>query len=220
MRTHDRSLSVRALLVAFAAAALVGAAPLAAQTETSPETTPETDTTGTETTETTTTEPAPTEPPAPPAADTRAQERRVLREIRRFRQATWRWQRLMQVRLTPASRRAERSSSLGFQRWVLRYWRAEASRARWKAHHPRRLNAWLCIHRHEGPWRANTGNGYYGGLQMDVTFQRMYGRDLLARKGLAHRWSSIEQIWVAERAYRSGRGFYPWPNTARYCGLI
>jgi hypothetical protein len=25
---------------------------------------------------------------------------------------------------------------------------------------------------------------------------------------------------VAERAYRSGRGFYPWPNTARACGLI
>jgi hypothetical protein len=25
---------------------------------------------------------------------------------------------------------------------------------------------------------------------------------------------------VAERAYRSGRGFYPWPNSARACGLI
>lgn len=25
---------------------------------------------------------------------------------------------------------------------------------------------------------------------------------------------------VAERARRSGRGFYPWPNTARECGLI
>ena len=26
--------------------------------------------------------------------------------------------------------------------------------------------------------------------------------------------------WAAERAHHSGRGFYPWPNTARYCGLI
>ena len=30
-------------------------------------------------------------------------------------------------------------------------------------------NRWLvqarCIHRHEGPWTANTGNGYYGGMQ-------------------------------------------------------
>jgi resuscitation-promoting factor RpfA len=29
--------------------------------------------------------------------------------------------------------------------------------------------AWLaqaqCIHRHEGPWTANTGNGYFGGMQ-------------------------------------------------------
>jgi hypothetical protein len=27
-------------------------------------------------------------------------------------------------------------------------------------------------------------------------------------------------MWIAEKAYRAGRGFYPWPNTARYCGLI
>jgi hypothetical protein len=26
-------------------------------------------------------------------------------------------------------------------------------------------------------------------------------------------------MWVAERAYRT-RGYWPWPNTARYCGLI
>ncbi len=67
---------------------------------------------------------------------------------------------------------------------------------------------------------TRTGNGYYGGLQMDIEFQRMYGADLLRRKGTADRWTPIEQIWVAERAYRSGRGFYPWPNTARSCGLI
>ena len=23
-----------------------------------------------------------------------------------------------------------------------------------------------CIHRHEGPWNANTGNGYFGGMQI------------------------------------------------------
>ena len=26
-------------------------------------------------------------------------------------------------------------------------------------------------------------------------------------------------MWVAERAYRT-RGFWPWPNTARFCGLL
>ena len=25
---------------------------------------------------------------------------------------------------------------------------------------------------------------------------------------------------LAEHAYESGRGYYPWPHTARYCGLI
>ncbi len=44
--------------------------------------------------------------------------------------------------------------------------------------------------------------------------------ELLRRKGTADRWTPVEQMWVAERAHRSGRGFYPWPNTARYCGLI
>lgn len=83
-----------------------------------------------------------------------------------------------------------------------------------------RLSKWLCIHYGEGPWNANTGNGYYGGLQMDLRFQRSYGRDALRRYGLAHRWPWWTQILVADRAYRSGRGFYPWPTTARRCGLI
>ena len=69
-------------------------------------------------------------------------------------------------------------------------------------------------------WDTDTGNGYYGGLQMDIHFQRAYGPELLRRKGTANNWTAVEQMWVAERAHRSGRGFYPWPNTARYCGLI
>ena len=52
------------------------------------------------------------------------------------------------------------------------------------------------------------------------SIQRRYGRDLLRRKGTADHWLPLEQIWVAEKARRSGRGFYPWPNTARACGLI
>jgi hypothetical protein len=76
-----------------------------------------------------------------------------------------------------------------------------------------------CIHRHEGPWTANTGNGYFGGLQMDWPFQRTYGRQLLDAKGTADHWTPAEQIAVAIVAYESGRGFGPWPNTARACGL-
>ena len=143
----------------------------------------------------------------------------VLEEIQALRKETWRWQRLMRVPLTPVSYRAEASSSASFRAWVLDYWRSEARTARRAALNPPRLRSWLCIHRHEGPW--NDPNApYYGGLQMDLDFQRTYGPELLRRKGTADKWTPLEQMWVAERAHRSGRGFYPWPNTARYCGLI
>ena len=90
-----------------------------------------------------------------------------------------------------------------------------------QAHHIKYLNAWICIHRGEGAWNSNTGNGYYGGLQMDRDFMRAYGRDMIRKYGdYAHRWSPHDQMIVAERAHRSGRGFYPWPTTARRCGLI
>ena len=81
-------------------------------------------------------------------------------------------------------------------------------------------DAFLCIHHYEGAWNANTGNGYYGGLQMDVGFQSRYGADYLRRWGTADNWPSWAQLQAAVRAYRSGRGFYPWPSTARACGLI
>ena len=40
------------------------------------------------------------------------------------------------------------------------------------------------------------------------------------RRGWANRWTALEQMWVAERAHRSGRGYWPWPSTARFCGLL
>ena len=80
--------------------------------------------------------------------------------------------------------------------------------------------AFACIHRYEGAWNAATGNGYYGGLQMDYDFMRAYGREYLSAFGTADRWPPSLQIAVAIRAYLSGRGFRPWPNTARRCGLL
>ena len=157
---------------------------------------------------------------APASARAAEGEGAVLKEIQELREETWRWQRLMGRSLSPTRYHAERSPSPSFRRWVLLEWRREAARAKRQALNPPRHSAWLCIHRHEGPWNARTGNGYYGGLQMDISFQRSWGSDLLRKKGMAHRWSPIEQIWVAERAYRSGLGFRPWPNTARYCGLL
>ena len=82
-----------------------------------------------------------------------------------------------------------------------------------------RLSEWLCIHSHEGAWNADTGNGYHGGLQMDMSFQRAYGPEFLRRWGTADRWPPGAQMLAADRAWRV-RGFAPWPATARACGLV
>ncbi len=145
--------------------------------------------------------------------------KRVLAQIEVKRDETWRWQALMGVSPTHAGS-ARRTTSLEYRRWVLGLWTDRALTARRRASNPPRHAQWLCIHRYEGPWDANTGNGYYGGLQMDLEFQRTYGARLLETEGTADKWTPLEQIWVAERAYTSGRGFHPWPETARMCGLI
>lgn len=76
-----------------------------------------------------------------------------------------------------------------------------------------------CIHRYEGSWSANTGNGYYGGLQMDWNFMRSYGSSYLRRWGSAARWPVWAQIDAGVRGAMSRGGFNPWPNTRRPCGL-
>jgi len=148
----------------------------------------------------------------------------LLGTIVRYRKETWRWERLMRIPRTRAYSAAERSDDVEHRLLILNAWKEKAAKRRRQAWNPPRLRAWLCIHRHERHprqgWATATGNGFFGGLQMNLAFQRTYGPDLLLKKGTANRWTAIEQIWVAERAYRSGRGFYPWPNTARYCGLL
>jgi hypothetical protein len=141
----------------------------------------------------------------------------LVTQIRHYRKQTWRWQGVMGVRRTPKSHVGD--SGRAYKRWVRDLWKRRAIRARHNAHRPPHKAAWLCIHRYEGPWN-DPNPPYYGGLQMDLAFQRMYGARLLRKKGTADNWTPLEQMWVAERAYSSGRGFYPWPNTARYCGLI
>jgi hypothetical protein len=134
------------------------------------------------------------------------------------RNTVWHWQRLMREPLARYAASVDRSRSLAYDHWVLRLW---TRRARWtllRALHPPHLRAWLCIHRGEAPW-TDPNPPYYGGLQMDLEFQRTYGGDLLRRKGTADHWTPLEQMWVAERAFASGRGFSPWPNTAGACGL-
>jgi hypothetical protein len=144
----------------------------------------------------------------------------ALRRIDFARRETWRWEGVMGRGPTQSSRSERRMENVMYRRWVLSLWLRRAARARLRAQHPPHLRDWICIHRYEGGWRDDTGNGYYGGLQMDIEFQRTYAPGLLRKKGTANHWTPLEQIWVAERARESGRGFYPWPNTARACGLI
>jgi hypothetical protein len=134
------------------------------------------------------------------------------RLIRRYRAQTWRWQAL-------AGRARTRGAVRPSTRGVLRFWVRSAGRAYSTAIHPPHRRAWLCIHRYEGSW-GNSGDPYWGGLQMDRGFMSRYAPVYLLRRGYADRWTPLEQMWVAEHAYRGGRGFYPWPNSARMCGLI
>jgi hypothetical protein len=64
-----------------------------------------------------------------------------------------------------------------------------------------------------GDWHANTGNGFYGGLQFDYgTWLRNGGGRYASRADLATR---TEQIAVAETTLRR-QGAGAWPNCGRY----
>ena len=97
-------------------------------------------------------------------------------------------------------------------------WRRREHRAWRRANHPPDMAAWLCIHRYEGSW-VDPGAPYWGGLQMDLSFQATYGGWLLRHRGTADHWSPLEQIWTAVRARRV-RGFSAWPASARFCGVL
>jgi hypothetical protein len=153
------------------------------------------------------------------AAARRAEARAVRywsRHIQSFRARTQRWLAVMHGRPV-GSRRTPAAHSVQGLRLLARTWRHREHAAWWRATHPPHLHAWNCIHRYEGSW-TDSGGPYWGGLQMDLGFQATYGGWLLRHKGTADHWSPLEQIWVAVRAAHS-RGFSPWPNTARYCGV-
>jgi hypothetical protein len=135
-----------------------------------------------------------------------------------YEQATWRWQRLMGRPRTPTAGRVLAGMSIRDVESAVRLWKRRAALARRAAQHPPHLAAFLCIQRYEASW-TDSGAPYYGGLQMDLGFQQAYGWPLYRQKGTADHWTPLEQIWTAEKALPS-RGFSPWPNTARMCGLL
>jgi hypothetical protein len=76
------------------------------------------------------------------------------------------------------------------------------------------MQGWLCIHAREGAWDAQTGNGYYGGLQMTYGWagrvsnaaQLSPGQQMAAAEAEAaeHGWA---YSWMAGQ----------WPNTFPPC---
>jgi hypothetical protein len=149
--------------------------------------------------------------------------------IEQDQQETWSYQLLMGRPKTPTTGRNIYKMSISALKRARLRWRWHAANARKAAQKVPHLHEWLCIFSYENNkdssrgstgWATNTGTKYFGGLQMDWGFMRSYGGWLLNLKGTADNWTPTEQMWVAEHAYESGRGFNPWPNTARACGLI
>lgn len=61
-----------------------------------------------------------------------------------------------------------------------------------------------------GNWSINSGNGFYGGLQFDLSTWQSNGGS-----GYPHENSREEQIRVAKVLY-SNRGASPWPHCGQY----
>lgn len=193
---------------------------------------------------------APPSSTAPKAAAKQSNTQRQLRneaamrylshKIRRFQKQAWYWQELTNQPWARGPKRALATASIQRAQELVRYWQLHAARAWMRARHVPYKAQWLCIHSYEGSWQDGS-YPYWGGLQMDRTFMATYGADVVrhyggvlkrapdplhggqvtlqAFGGEANYWSRLEQMWVAERA-RVKRGFYPWPKTARMCGLI
>jgi hypothetical protein len=155
--------------------------------------------------------PTPTTTPTPTvSAEERAKQERLLKQkhhlrkqIRRDQKATWRWQDMMLKRRTQSSKPVARISSLNWLQHVAKYWHKRRRQAAYLAHHPPHKWLWLCIHRQEGSWTDNASNNpHWGGLQMGWWFMKTYARKLLVRFGKANNWPPLQQIWVAERAFK------------------
>lgn len=153
-------------------------------------------------------------------ASARTDARRIARlrgEALRARAATVHWLTIIRGRPPRHSSAIRMSSAPEAARHLARMWHRRAMAASRRAHHPPRLRAWYCIHHYEGSW-SDPDAPYWGGLQMDYSFQSAYGPWFLQHRGTANHWAPLVQIWAGVRAWRV-RGFEPWANTARACGV-
>lgn len=160
----------------------------------------------------------------------------VVQGVYYYRGQTRLWERKLERSPSKSNFNATVVRSCKYTVWVAHKWQRKAHRTRrqyqaylvyQQRHQQQQQQAqgaltsdWACIHGYEGAWNSNTGNGYYGGLQMDMGFQSTYGLDFMRQWGTANNWPVWAQVTAANRAKNSGRGYGPWPNTARACGLL
>ena len=93
--------------------------------------------------------------------------------------------------------------------------RAAARQAREIQSHLRTWNA-IAACESGGNWHINTGNGYYGGLQMAPSTWYGYGGGKYA--SLPSRATKREQLIVAERILH-GQGWGAWPTCSARAGV-
>jgi hypothetical protein len=176
----------------------------------------------------------PADPPAllpdPPAAPSAAaiearfkaararQIRRWTKLILSYRKSAEKWAQIRGEHVRTVHQRQLAGLSLPVLRTKLKQWKRVDNRERLTTQHPPHYAQFMCIHSHEGSWNDQRNPKFDGGLQMDKTFQSSYAPWLVRLKGPAYNWTPLEQIWAAERAFRT-RGFGPWPNTRLMCGL-
>lgn len=67
-----------------------------------------------------------------------------------------------------------------------------------------------------GNWNANTGNGYYGGLQFSSRTWHSFGGGAYA--GTANQATRSQQIAVAKKVLRA-QGWKAWPTCSRRVGV-
>jgi hypothetical protein len=65
-----------------------------------------------------------------------------------------------------------------------------------------------------GNWAANTGNGYYGGLQFNLSTWHAYGGP-----GYPHTASRATQIAIATKVRDARGGYGAWPACSQSLGL-
>jgi resuscitation-promoting factor RpfA len=67
-----------------------------------------------------------------------------------------------------------------------------------------------------GNWHADTGNGYYGGLQFAAQTWRSFGGAKYA--GTANHASAAEQMTIADKVLKA-QGWHAWPVCSRQAGV-